>query len=136
MQEAGHRARLCPAAGFCYTVVFRLRGGDLFCCNEREFEHVPKPNTNRGKSAVRSLRVARTRTLRNQSVKSAIKTFVKKTRAAIVGGEEQATEFLQQTASIVDKAAKRGIIHKNAAARRKSRLTKQMNAAKAVASSQ
>jgi small subunit ribosomal protein S20 len=97
---------------------------------------VPKPNTNRGKSAVRSLRVARTRTLRNQSVKSAIKTFVKKTRAAIVGGEEQAAEFLQQTASIVDKAAKRGIIHKNAAARRKSRLTKQMNAAKAVASSQ
>jgi small subunit ribosomal protein S20 len=90
---------------------------------------VPKPNTKRGKSAERSLRVSRVRTLRNQSVKSAIKTFVKKTRAAIAGGEEQAAEFLQQTASVVDKAAKRGIIHKNAAARRKSRLTRQMNAA-------
>ncbi len=93
---------------------------------------MPKPNTQRGKSAERSLRVSRARALRNQSVKSAIKTFVKKTRAAIAGGEEQAAEFLQQTTSVVDKAAKRGIIHKNAAARRKSRLTKQLNAAKAA----
>jgi len=93
---------------------------------------VPKPNTNRGKSAERSLRVSRVRQLRNQAVRSAIKTFVKKTRTAITNGEEQAADFLQQTASVVDKAAKRGIIHKNAAARRKSRLTKQLNAAKAV----
>jgi small subunit ribosomal protein S20 len=132
MQEAGHRSRLCPAAGFCYTVLLRLEEATCFAATRGEFEHVPKPNTNRGKSAIRSLRVARTRTLRNQSVKSAIKTFVKKTRAAIVNGEEQAAEFLQQTASVVDKAAKRGIIHKNAAARRKSRLTKQLNASKAA----
>ena len=135
MQEAGHRSCLCPAAGFCYTVVLRLEGATCFPA-KGEFEHVPKPNTNRGKSAIRSLRVARTRTLRNQAVRSAIKTFVKKTRTAIVNGEEQAAEFLQQTASVVDKAAKRGIIHKNAAARRKSRLTKQMNAAKTVAGSE
>ena len=131
----GHPSCLCPAAGFCYTVVLRLEEATWFPV-EGEIEHVPKPNTNRGKSAIRSLRVARTRTLRNQSVRSAIKTFVKKTRTAIVNGEEQAAEFLQQTASVVDKAAKRGIIHKNAAARRKSRLTKQMNAAKTVAGSQ
>ena len=93
---------------------------------------MPKPNTNRGKSAIRSARKSRVRALRNQSVRSAIKTFVKKTKAAITGGEEQAPTFLQETASLVDKAAKRGIIHKNAAARRKSRLTKQMNAAKAA----
>ncbi len=93
---------------------------------------MPKPNTQRGKSALRSLRISRVRALRNQSVKSAIKTFVKKTRAAIANGEEQAADFLQQTASVVDKAAKRGIIHKNAAARRKSRLTRQMKAAKAA----
>ena len=91
---------------------------------------MPKPNTKRGKSAIRSLRVSRARALRNQSVRSAIKTFVKKTRAAIVNSEEQAATFLEQTASLVDKAAKRGIIHKNAAARRKSRLTRQLNAAK------
>jgi small subunit ribosomal protein S20 len=92
---------------------------------------VPKPNTNRGKSAERSLRKSRVRALRNQSVRSAIKTFVKKTKTAITNGEEQAATFLQETASLVDKAAKRGIIHKNAAARRKSRLTRRLNAAKA-----
>jgi small subunit ribosomal protein S20 len=92
---------------------------------------VPKPNTNRGKSAERSLRKSRVRALRNQSVRSAIKTFVKKTKTAITNGEEQAATFLQETTSLVDKAAKRGIIHKNAAARRKSRLTRRLNAAKA-----
>jgi small subunit ribosomal protein S20 len=90
---------------------------------------VPKPNTTRGQSAVRSLRVSRIRAERNQSVRSAIKTFMKKTRAAITTGDEQAPAFMQQTASLVDKAAKRGIIHKNAANRRKSRLAKRMNAA-------
>jgi small subunit ribosomal protein S20 len=94
---------------------------------------VPKPNTKRGQSAVRSLRISRIRAERNQSVRSAIKTFMKKTRAAITAGEEQAATFMQETASLVDKAAKRGIIHKNAAARRKSRLARRMNAAKEAA---
>jgi small subunit ribosomal protein S20 len=90
---------------------------------------VPKPNTKRGQSAVRSLRVSRARALRNQSVRSAIKTFMKKTRIAIAAKDEQTPVFMQQTFSLVDKAAKRGIIHKNAAARRKSRLAKRQNAA-------
>jgi small subunit ribosomal protein S20 len=98
-----------------------------------EFQHVPKPNTKRGQSAVRSLRVSRIRAERNQSVRSAIKTFMKKSRAAITAGDEQATTFIQQTASLVDKAAKRGIIHKNAASRRKSRLARRMNAAQETA---
>ena len=49
---------------------------------------MPKPNTQRGKSALRSLRISRVRALRNQSVKSAIKTFVKKTKAAITGDDQ------------------------------------------------
>jgi len=97
---------------------------------------VPKPNTKRGQSAVRSLRISRIRAQRNQSVRSAIKTFMKKTRAAITAGEEQAATFIQETASLVDKAAKRGIIHKNAAARRKSRLARRMNGAKEAATAE
>jgi small subunit ribosomal protein S20 len=97
---------------------------------------VPKPNTKRGQSAVRSLRISRIRAERNQSVRSAIKTFMKKTRAAITAGEEQAATFMQETASLVDKAAKRGIIHKNAAARRKSRLARRMNAVKEAAAAE
>jgi small subunit ribosomal protein S20 len=65
-------------------------------------------------------------------VKSAIKTFVKKTRTTITGGDVAASQTVfNQTSSLVDKAAKRGIIHKNTAARRKSRLAKRLNAAKA-----
>lgn len=82
------------------------------------------------RSALRDIKKSRKRAARNQSVRSAIKTFVKKTRAAIAGGEENAGELLQQTSALVDKAAKRNIIHKNAANRRKSRLARRLNAAK------
>jgi small subunit ribosomal protein S20 len=85
------------------------------------------------RSAIRDIRKSRKRAERNQSVKSAIKTFVKKTRVAIANGDENAAELFSQTSAAVDKAAKRNIIHKNAANRRKSRLAKRLNAAKAAA---
>jgi small subunit ribosomal protein S20 len=84
------------------------------------------------RSALRDIKKSRKRAERNQSVRSAIKTFVKKTRVAIAGGDENVVEIFQATSSFVDKAAKRNIIHKNAANRRKSRLAKQLNAAKAA----
>jgi small subunit ribosomal protein S20 len=83
------------------------------------------------RSALRDIRKSRKRAERNQSVRSAIKTFVKKTRTAITTGDEQVAELYSATSSLVDKAAKRGIIHKNAANRRKSRLAKRLNAARA-----
>ena len=81
------------------------------------------------RSALRDIKKSRKRAERNQSVRSAIKTFVKKTRAAITEGDEQAMALFTDTASLVDKAAKRNIIHKNAANRRKSRMAKRLNAA-------
>lgn len=86
------------------------------------------------RSAKRDIKKSRKRAARNQSVRSAIKTFVKKARTAITEGDEQALTLLKETASLVDRAAKRGIIHRNAAARRKSRLARRMNAAKAAGS--
>ena len=75
------------------------------------------------KSVKKDVIRSRQRRLRNQAAKSQIKTFVKKTNAAIAAGDAAAiSEVLSKTVSVVDKAAKRGIIHKNAAARRKSRL--------------
>lgn len=56
-----------------------------------------------------------------------MKTFIKKTTAAIAAGD--ASGILSQTVSIIDKTAKRGIIHPNAARRRKSRLMKRAAAA-------
>jgi small subunit ribosomal protein S20 len=84
------------------------------------------------RSAIRDIRKSRKRAERNQSVRSAIKTFVKKTRVAITAGDENAAELLGQTSALVDKAAKRNIIHKNAANRRKSRLAKRLNAQKSA----
>ena len=75
------------------------------------------------KSVKKDVIRSRQRQLRNQSAKSRIKTFVRKTRDAIMAGDVEAmNKVLFETASVVDKAAKRGIIHPNAAARRKSRL--------------
>ena len=84
------------------------------------------------KSVIKDVKKSRERRLRNLAAKSKIKTFVKKTKAAIAGNLDTAASLLSETVSIVDKAAKHGIIHKNAAARRKSRLMKRMNAAKSA----
>lgn len=76
------------------------------------------------KSVVKDVKKSRERRLRNLSTRSKIKTFVKKTKAAMDVASEDTTALVNETVSIVDKAAKRGIIHPNAAARRKSRLMK------------
>ena len=65
----------------------------------------------------------------NNAAKSRIKTLTKNANAAIAGGNaETAAPLVVLTVSTVDKAAKRGIIHKNAAGRRKSRLMKRVAA--------
>ena len=79
------------------------------------------------KSVVKDVKKSRERRLRNLETKSKIKTFIKKTKVAMDEASEQTTSLLNETVSIIDRAAKRGIIHPNAAARRKSRLTKRAN---------
>lgn len=70
----------------------------------------------------KDLRRNRKRRVRNLATKSAIKTFVRRARVAIkAGGTAMETE-VKQAVSFIDKAFERGIIHRNTAARRKSRL--------------
>ena len=77
------------------------------------------------KSSKKDLRRTAKRTLQNTAVKSALKTFVKKTRKAIATGDAAVTKTALITATkALDKAAQNGVIHKNAAARRKSRIAK------------
>jgi small subunit ribosomal protein S20 len=79
------------------------------------------------KSVIKDVKRSRVRQLRNQAAKSQIKTFMKKSRAAIADTAAQPADVsasVSKTISVIDKAWKRGIIHKNAAARRKSRLMK------------
>ncbi|MBL8067845.1 MAG: 30S ribosomal protein S20 [Armatimonadetes bacterium] len=65
----------------------------------------------------------------NKSVKTSLKTYVKKVRLAVDGGDQKAvSEALALAVKNIDKAAQRGIIHKNQASRRKSRAAKAANA--------
>jgi small subunit ribosomal protein S20 len=82
------------------------------------------------KSVTKDVIRSRQRRDRNNAAKSRMKTFVKKTTQAIRAGDAaEITKSLAETVSVIDKTAKRGIIHKNAAARRKSRLMKRAAAA-------
>jgi len=66
---------------------------------------------------------------RNKAARSLIKTNIKKFDAAASGGDREAAESAYKAAvKVVDRAATRGLIHKNKAAHRKSALTKQLNA--------
>jgi len=81
------------------------------------------------KSAQKQVRVAEKRRRNNKSVRSQLKTNVAKAEKLLFSGslEEARGAVMTATASL-DKAAEKGIIHANNAARRKSRLVKKLNA--------
>ena len=82
------------------------------------------------KSAQKQVRVAERRRLRNKSIRSLCKTNITKAERLIFSGElELAQEAVIAAISSLDKAAEKGIIHPNNAARRKSRLMKKLNEA-------
>jgi len=84
-------------------------------------------------SAQKHMRQSLKRRARNRRSISLLKTHVKKLRAAIAGGNaDEATRALPETVSQIDKAAKKGVIHANAASRHKSRLSAQVSALKAA----
>ena len=82
------------------------------------------------KSAIKSIRVIREKRSRNRSVNSDLKTSIAKAEKLILSKElEPAKEAVQQATIALDKAVKKGIIHSNNAARRKSGLMKKFNLA-------
>ncbi len=80
------------------------------------------------KSAIKSIRQDARKTQRNRPVRSSLKTYIKSAVAVIATNEQETSEEAVRLAvSKLDKAAQKGIIHKNQAARRKSRLMKKLN---------
>jgi small subunit ribosomal protein S20 len=73
------------------------------------------------KSAKKAMRQARSRTVRNKAQRSELRTAVKRVRAAATA--EAATKAYAVAAKLLDRAARKGLIHKNNAARHKSRLS-------------
>lgn len=83
------------------------------------------------KSAMKRVKVTEKKTAANKMKKSEIRTVVKKAKASIDSSATTSTEILKDLQSTLDKAAASGYIHKNAAARKKSRMAKAANEAKA-----
>lgn len=85
----------------------------------------------RSKSAEKAARASERKRLRNKSVRSATKTKMTRAEELISSNElEPAREAVTTALSALDKAAKKGVIHPNTAARRKSRLMKKLNQVK------
>lgn len=78
-------------------------------------------------SAAKRVRITERRTLRNRQVKSAMRTAIRKYLQTLeTGSREEAQLSLRNAISQIDRAASKGVIHKNQAARRKSRLSKRL----------
>ena len=80
-------------------------------------------------SALKQMRQSEKRRARNRKNLSQLKTQVKKLRAAIAEGDAAAAKkLLPETAGLIDRAAKKGVVHDNAASRYKSRLARKVTA--------
>ena len=80
------------------------------------------------KSAKKRTEVIDKKTLRNKMIKSKVKTVIKKVEAAIAAGDKEAAQAnLLVAISEIDKAASKGVYHKNNASRKVSRLTAAVN---------
>ncbi len=80
------------------------------------------------KSAKKRILVNRTKAERNKSIKSGVKTSIKKVTAAIEANDKAAAqEALTAATATIDKAASKGVYHKNTASRKVSRLAQAVN---------
>jgi small subunit ribosomal protein S20 len=83
----------------------------------------------RHKSAMKRMRQDERRHLRNVSVKSSLKTYVKRLEGVVARQDVASAEtMLRKAASALDKAAGKGVIHPNKAARKKAALSRKVHA--------
>ena len=84
------------------------------------------------KSAEKRVRQNEKRRAINRSNRTKVRTYIKKLRGALESGKnDDVQQVLPETISVIDKAVQKGVMHKNAAARYKSRLTVRANQAAA-----
>ena len=84
------------------------------------------------KSAKKRVKIIEKKTLRNNMIKSAYKTAVKKFEQAVKAGNiDEAKVLFSEATKKIDQACSKGVIVKNTAARKKSNLSKKLNAAMA-----
>ncbi|MCW2278121.1 30S ribosomal protein S20 [Heliophilum fasciatum] len=84
------------------------------------------------KSAIKRVKITQERTLRNASARSALRTTIKRFEEAVASANlDNARLALAKAVRALDKAAAKGLVHKNMASRKKSRLTRKLNKAAA-----
>jgi small subunit ribosomal protein S20 len=82
------------------------------------------------KSAIKELRKTIKRNAANAKMSSKLKSLYKDNLKQVVAGDKKVKEDFKKTIKAIDKAAKKGIIKKNTASRKKSRLMKKVNTLK------
>src|SRR5258708_20399047 len=105
---------------FCRSA--RVKGADV---SGRKSTYMPN-----NAAARKRMRQERKRRLHNRSIKSLVRTQITKARQAISAEDTDAETAVRAAVSELDRAAKKGVIHRTNAARPKSRLTKQLNTIK------
>lgn len=85
------------------------------------------------KSGIKRVEIAERNRQRNIAVKSTMKTRIKQANLALTNPEAEVATVAKTAVSTIDRAAKKGVIHPNKAARLKSRLAKRVNAAAVAA---
>ena len=89
-----------------------------------------KPAPKKNLSAIKRIRQSEKHELRNQSMKTKMKTYIKRLETAIPAkNKDDMEKILRETIKVISSAASKGIIHKNTASRKISRITKSVNAA-------
>lgn len=89
-----------------------------------------KPAPKKNLSAIKRIRQSEKHELRNQSMKTKMKTYIKRLEAAMPSkNKEDIDKILRETIAVISSAASKGIIHKNTASRKISRITKQVTVA-------
>lgn len=81
------------------------------------------------KSALKRIKVTKFKTRRNKIIVSSLKTSIRRFEDSVKAGNmNEAKELYQKVTSLIDKAVAKGTLHKNTAARKKSRLSKKLKA--------
>ncbi len=79
------------------------------------------------KTAIKRAKQAAVRTRRNMAVRSTVRTAIRHVHRALEAGDlDKAREAFRRAVKVIDKAASKGVIHKNSAARKKSRLARKI----------
>ncbi|TYQ18383.1 UNVERIFIED_CONTAM: small subunit ribosomal protein S20 [Acetivibrio alkalicellulosi] len=81
------------------------------------------------KSAIKRVRITKHKTLKNSIRKSALRKTIKRCKEAIASSDAKAVDVFKSAVKAIDKSVAKNILHKNTAARKKSKLAKALKAA-------